>query len=486
MSSRWAADDPETDALIAQRKREKEEKRRAKAEKQQREDLAKAQAQEAAQGQADTAANGDPNAPPKKRRRLSNDQQPSTAEVEQLKPARSNLLQFPASEWGPCRLVDNFERLNHIEEGSYGWVSRAKEITTGEIVALKKLKLDNSLDGFPVTGLREIQTLFEARHHNVVYLREVVMGNKMDEYNELTTHTPRGSALLSNRVYLVMDFLEHDLKTLLDDMREPFLPSETKTLLLQFISGLEFLHAQWIMHRDLKTSNLLMNNRGELKIADFGMARYYADPRPKLTQLVVTLWYRAPELLLGAESYGPEIDMWSVGCIFGELLTKEPLLQGRNEVQQVSKIFDLTGPPTPQTWPDFRSLPNAKSLRIPPTPTFSASEGITLLPRGKFPFLTNAGLRLMSSLLALNPKSRPTAAECLSHPYFREDPRPKPKEMFPTFPSKAGMEKRRRRETPEAPKRGQEAPKLDFASVFGSQAGGETGEAGAGFTLRMG
>lgn len=143
---------------------------------------------------------------------------------------------------------------------------------------------------------------------------------------------------LTNRVYLVMDFLEHDLKTLLDDMREPFLPSETKTLLLQFISGIGFLHSQWIMHRDLKTSNLLINNRGELKIADFGMARYYGDPPPKLTQLVVTLWYRSPELLLGAESYGTEIDMWSVGCIFGELLTKEPLLQGKNEVDQVSKV----------------------------------------------------------------------------------------------------------------------------------------------------
>ena len=135
-----------------------------------------------------------------------------------------------------------------------------------------------------------------------------------------------------------MDFHEHDLKTLLDEMPEPFLPSEIKTLLLQLLSGLNFLHDQWIMHRDLKTSNLLLNNRGELKIADFGMARYYGDPPPKLTQLVVTLWYRAPELLLGAEKYGTEIDMWSVGCIMGELLTKEPLLQGKNEVEQVSKV----------------------------------------------------------------------------------------------------------------------------------------------------
>lgn len=135
-----------------------------------------------------------------------------------------------------------------------------------------------------------------------------------------------------------MDFLEHDLKTLLEDMREPFLPSEIKTLLLQIISATEFLHSHWILHRDLKTSNLLMNNRGEIKIADFGMARYYGDPPPKLTQLVVTLWYRSPELFLGAEKYGPEIDIWSIGCIFGELLTNEPLFQGKNEVDQLSKV----------------------------------------------------------------------------------------------------------------------------------------------------
>ncbi|KAH2416745.1 hypothetical protein KXV44_000283 [Aspergillus fumigatus] len=472
--SRWAAEDPEDDAIIAQRKREKEEKRRAKAEKQrQLEEQARLQTAQAKQQQQADALNGDSEAPPKKRRRLSNEQPQTSAVSESAAKApaeqtRSTLLRFPGPGWGPCRLVDNFERLNHIEEGSYGWVSRAKDITTGEVVALKKLKMENSPDGFPVTGLREIQTLLEARHTNIVYLREVVMGTKMDD------------------VFLVMDLLEHDLKTLLDDMREPFLPSEIKTLMLQILSGVEFLHSHWIMHRDLKTSNLLMNNRGEIKIADFGMARYYGDPPPKLTQLVVTLWYRSPELLLGAEKYGPEIDMWSIGCIFGELLTKEPLLQGKNEVDQVSKIFALTGPPTQQTWPGFRSLPNAKSLRLPPTSTSGLTENPPLLPRSKFPFLTNSGLRLLSSLLALNPSARPSAQECLSHKYFREDPRPKPKEMFPTFPSKAGMERRRRRETPEAPKRGQEAPALDFASVFGGQSSGDTGETGAGFTLRLG
>ncbi|EEP77341.1 hypothetical protein UREG_02190 [Uncinocarpus reesii 1704] len=491
--SRWAEDDAETQAYLDQKKREKEEKKRAKAEKQRQFEEAQKQRQSASLAIEAANANGSAGAGtdgggtqaerPTKRRRLSMDQA-ADGRVAGEKPTA--ILRFPGPEWGPCRHVDNYERLNAIEEGSYGWVSRAKDVNTSEIVAIKKLKMEHNYDGFPITGLREIQTLQEARHPHIVRLRQVVMGDTMDEVT-LTFSFATTSSFRS--VFLVMDFLEHDLKTLLDDMREPFLPSETKTLLLQLISAVEFLHSHWIMHRDLKTSNLLMNNRGEIKLADFGMARYYGDPPPKLTQLVVTLWYRSPELLLGAEKYGPEIDMWSIGCIFGELLTKEPLLQGKNEVEQLSEIFKLTGPPNSQIWPGFRSLPNAKSLRLPPSTTSSKRPTtVPLLPRAKFPYLTTAGLTLLSNLLALNPASRPTAKECLSHAYFREDPKPKPKEMFPTFPSKAGMEKRRKRDTPEAPKRGEEAPSLDFAAVFGGKGGtAESGtEVGAGFTLRLG
>ena len=282
-----------------------------------------------------------------------------------------------------------------------------------------------------------------------------------------------------------MDFLEHDLKTLQEDMPEPFLPSELKTLLHQLTSGVAHLHANWILHRDLKTSNLLLNNRGVLKIADFGMARYTGDPPPsKLTQLVVTLWYRAPELLLGAEKYGPEIDMWSVGCIFGELLSKEPLLQGKNEVDQLSQIFALCGIPSEQSWPSFRRLPNAKSLRLPRTTP--QNSGAVL--RAKFPFLTTAGSALLTSLLALNPAARPTASEVLEHAYFKEDPKAKSTAMFPTFPSKAGQEKRRRAPSPSAPMRG-DAPALggkggqvDFSGIFD---GREDVEGGAGFSLKL-
>jgi len=224
-----------------------------------------------------------------------------------------------------------------------------------------------------------------------------------------------------------------------------------------------------------------MSNRGEIKVADFGMARYVGDPAPKLTQLVVTLWYRAPELLLGAEQYDAAIDMWSVGCIFGELLIKQPLLQGKNEVDQLSKTFELCGIPTDDVWPGFKRLPNAKSLRLP-----RSQQNVGAVIRAKFPFLTSAGTALLTSLLSLNPARRPPATQMLAHPYFQEDPRPKATALFPTFPSKAGQEKRRRYASPSAPRRG-EAPKIseqagDFSGLFASH---EDEETGAGFQLKL-
>ena len=181
--SRWA-DDEDDAALEAQRKREKELKKKAKAEKQRKlegEDIFRKKSLAGATTTTEDSVatqdeiDGETGRPPK-RRRLSPEQDKATVE-----PASGKLLRFPVREWGPCRHVDNFEKLNHIEEGSYGWVSRAKEIATGEVVALKKLKMDNAIDGFPVTGLREIQTLMASSHENIVALREVVMGDKLDE-----------------------------------------------------------------------------------------------------------------------------------------------------------------------------------------------------------------------------------------------------------------------------------------------------------------
>jgi cell division cycle 2-like protein len=212
------------------------------------------------------------------------------------------------------------------------------------------------------------------------------------------------------------------------------------------------------------------------------MARYVGEsPAPKLTQLVVTLWYRSPELLLGTRSYASPVDMWSVGCIFGELIAREPLLQGSNEVDQISKIFQLCGFPTDESWPSFRRLPNARSLRLPPKQQQQAATGSVI--RAKFPSLTTAGASLLNSLLALDPDKRPSAKEMLEHEYFRQDPKPKPESLFPTFPSKAGQERRRRHE-PDAPVRGQAVAlgDVDFSGIF---QGRNKEEKGAGFSLRM-
>ncbi|KAK4897072.1 hypothetical protein LTR28_001770, partial [Elasticomyces elasticus] len=229
MKSRWADDEDEA-AAEAQRKREKDEKKRLKIEKQQKAAEAEQRRQKQEEADRDNEPSNDGKSiaeRPAKRRRLS----PSHEEDGTAEQAPRRLLRFAARSWGPSRSIDNFERLNHIEEGSYGFVSRAREIATSEIVAIKKMKMDGSAQsGFPVTAIREIQTLNAAKHRHIVELREVVVGETMGD------------------VFLVMEFLEHDLKTLMLDMEEPFVPSEIKTLMLQLGGAVEFLHQHWIMH----------------------------------------------------------------------------------------------------------------------------------------------------------------------------------------------------------------------------------------------
>ncbi|KAF8640862.1 hypothetical protein AX17_000510 [Amanita inopinata Kibby_2008] len=320
----------------------------------------------------------------------------------------------------PSRSVYCYERLNQIEEGSYGVVFRARDKETGEIVALKKLKLEEEKNGFPITALREINSLMSCCHENVVGIREVVVGETLTQ------------------VFVVMDFIEHDLKTLLTVMPSPFLQSEIKTLMLQLLSAVAHCHANWILHRDLKTSNLLMNNRGTIKVADFGLARRYGDPVGVggMTQLVVTLWYRAPEILLGAKTYSTAVDMWSVGCIFAELLLKEPLFQAKGEMEMLSMIFKLLGPPTNNSWPDYTSLPLANTIVLPSPQPHQF--------RNKFQYMTAAGIDLLMSLLTYDPERRISAEEALQHPYFSEPPLPKHPDLFGSFPSAAAGEKRRK------------------------------------------
>lgn len=226
-----------------------------------------------------------------------------------------------------CRSVEEFQCLNRIEEGTYGVVYRARDKRTEEIVALKRLKMEKEKEGFPITSLREINTLLKGQHPNIVTVREIVVGSNMD------------------KIFIVMDYVEHDLKSLMETMRhkkQMFMPGEVKCLLRQLLSAVAHLHDNWILHRDLKTSNLLLSHKGILKVGDFGLAREYGSPLKAYTPIVVTLWYRAPELLLCAKEYSTPIDMWSVGCIFAELLLMNALFPGKSEVDQLNRIFKVS------------------------------------------------------------------------------------------------------------------------------------------------
>ncbi|CAK9162012.1 unnamed protein product [Ilex paraguariensis] len=337
-----------------------------------------------------------------------------------LAPQRSvNMLQG-------CRSVDEFERLNKIDEGTYGVVYRARDKKTGEIVALKKVKMEKEREGFPLTSLREINVLLSFHHFSVVDVKEVVVGSNLDS------------------IFMVMEYMEHDLKGLMETMKQPFSQSEVKCLMLQLLEGVKYLHDNWVLHRDLKTSNLLLNNRGELKICDFGLARQYGSPLKPYTHLVVTLWYRAPELLLGAKQYSTAIDMWSLGCIMAELLSKEPLFNGKTEFDQLDKIFRTLGTPNETIWPGFSKLPGVKVKFV--------KQQYNLLRR-KFPatsftgspVLSDAGFDLLNKLLTYDPEKRMTAEAALNHEWFKEVPLPKSKDFMPTFPAQHAQDRRMRR-----------------------------------------
>ncbi|KAM5207670.1 cyclin-dependent kinase 10 [Hipposideros larvatus] len=314
----------------------------------------------------------------------------------------------PEHRLGRCRSVKEFEKLNRIGEGTYGIVYRARDTQTDEIVALKKVRMDKEKDGVPVSSLREITLLLRLRHPNIVELKEVVVGNHLES------------------IFLVMGYCEQDLASLLENMPAPFSEAQVKCIVLQVLRGLQYLHQNFIIHRDLKVSNLLMTDKGCVKTADFGLARAYGIPVKPMTPKVVTLWYRAPELLLGTTTQTTSIDMWAAGCVLAELLAHKPLLPGTSEIHQVDLIVQLLGTPSENIWPGFSKLPlvSQYSLRRQPYNNL----------KHRFPWLSEAGLRLLNLLFMYDPKKRATAGDCLESSYFKEKPLPCEPELMPTFP----------------------------------------------------
>ncbi|XP_042501966.1 cyclin-dependent kinase G-2-like [Macadamia integrifolia] len=325
-----------------------------------------------------------------------------------------------------CRSVDVFEWLNKIDEGTYGVVYRAKDKKTGDIVALKKVKMEKEREGFPLTSLREINILLSFHHSSIVDVKEVVVGSNLDS------------------IFMVMQYMEHDLKGLMETMKQPFSQSEVKCLMLQLLEGVKYLHDNWVLHRDLKTSNILLNNQGELKICDFGLSRQYGSPLKPYTHLVVTLWYRAPELLLGAKQYSTAVDMWSLGCIMAELLAKEPLFPGKTEVDQIDKIFKTLGTPNETSWPGFSKLRGVKVNFVKHQSNILRKKFPATCFTGS-PILSDAGYDLLIKLLAYDPEKRITAEDALNHEWFHEVPLPKSKDFMPTFPAQHAKDRRLRR-----------------------------------------
>ncbi|EFJ19614.1 hypothetical protein SELMODRAFT_110637 [Selaginella moellendorffii] len=299
--------------------------------------------------------------------------------------------------------MDNYVKLEKVGEGTYGKVYKAREKNSGRLVALKKTRLEMEEEGVPSTALREVSLLQMLSQS--IYVVRLLCVEHVDK---------KGKPML----YLVFEFLDTDLKKYIDlfgrgNTGRPIPPKIIQSFMYQLCKGVAHCHSHGVMHRDLKPQNLLVDKeKGILKIADLGLGRAFTVPLKSYTHEIVTLWYRAPEVLLGATHYSIPVDIWSVGCIFAELSRKVPLFPGDSELQQLLHIFrhekKLLGTPNDEIWPgvsklrDWHEFPQWKPQNI--------SRAV--------PDLDPKGVDLLTKMLQYDPSKRISAKAAMQHPYF--------------------------------------------------------------------
>ncbi|CAL9703127.1 unnamed protein product [Knipowitschia caucasica] len=305
------------------------------------------------------------------------------------KPMSRRLRRASLSEIGFGKL-ETYIKLDKLGEGTYATVYKGRSKLTDNLVALKEIRLEHE-EGAPCTAIREVSLLKDLKHANIVTLHDIIHTDKC--------------------LTLVFEYLEKDLKQYMDDCGSIMSIHNVKIFLFQLLRGLAYCHKRKVLHRDLKPQNLLINEKGELKLADFGLARAKSVPTKTYSNEVVTLWYRPPDVLLGSTEYSTPIDMWGVGCIFYEMITGRPLFPGSTVEDELHLIFRILGTPTEQTWPGIATSEEFKTYKFP---QYQVEPLVNHAPR-----IDSDGHDLLSLLLKFEAKKRISAEEATKHAYFK-------------------------------------------------------------------